>query len=245
MTKARIHKYVRKGHRYLGVIFGIQFLFWTIGGLYFSWTNIKKIRGEDIRKEDSSLTFNGNYISPDKVLVEIRKKYIIHQIRSIEIINLLGSLYYRVSFHDSKKNRNILADAVTGTLKEPLSKYEAIAVAKSKLKYSTNPASVEYITETNNHHEYRGKPLPAYAITFKGKVNSTLYVSAEMGTVQSFRNNSWRVFDFFWMLHTMDYKERDNFNNWTLRIFSLLGLITIISGFLLFSLSSKRKTKFI
>lgn len=46
MTKAKAHKLIRKILRYLGVIFGIQFLFWTLGGLYFSWTNIKEIRGE-------------------------------------------------------------------------------------------------------------------------------------------------------------------------------------------------------
>ncbi len=40
------HYYIRKTHRYLGVILGIQFLFWTIGGLYFSWTNIDEIHGD-------------------------------------------------------------------------------------------------------------------------------------------------------------------------------------------------------
>lgn len=51
MSKAQWQKLIRKSHRYLGVFFGIQFLFWTIGGLYFSWTNIKSIRGEDVKKK--------------------------------------------------------------------------------------------------------------------------------------------------------------------------------------------------
>ena len=38
---------------------------------------------------------------------------------------------------------------------------------------------------------------------------------------------------FLWMTHTMDYEGRDNFNTITLRAFSLLGLITVISGFTL------------
>jgi hypothetical protein len=66
-----------------------------------------------------------------------------------------------------------------------------------------------------------------------------LYVSSEFGRVESFRNNKWRLFDLLWMMHTMDYKQRDNFNNWLLRAFSIFGLLTIFSGFALFWVSSK------
>jgi len=40
------------------------------------------------------------------------------------------------------------------------------------------------------------------------------------------------------MTHTMDYQGRDNFNTIVLRIFSILGLITVFSGFLLWFTSS-------
>jgi hypothetical protein len=36
----------------------------------------------------------------------------------------------------------------------------------------------------------------------------------------------------------MDYEGRDNFNTTVLRAFSLLGLITVLSGFLLWYTSS-------
>ena len=52
------------------------------------------------------------------------------------------------------------------------------------------------------------------------------------------RHRSWRWFDFLWMTHTMDYEGRDNFNTIVLRAFSLLGLITVLSGFLLWYTSS-------
>jgi hypothetical protein len=57
--------------------------------------------------------------------------------------------------------------------------------------------------------------------------------------VETFRNNKWRIFDFLWMGHTMDYKSGDNFNNFLLRTFSLFGLVTILSGFALYFVSSK------
>jgi hypothetical protein len=37
----------------------------------------------------------------------------------------------------------------------------------------------------------------------------------------------------------MDFEGRDNINNYILRGFSILGIITILSGFLLFFVSSK------
>jgi hypothetical protein len=60
-----------------------------------------------------------------------------------------------------------------------------------------------------------------------------------LGTVQKFRNDKWRVFDFLWMLHTMDYESRDEIGNLLLRLFSILGLITILSGFALYFTSSR------
>lgn len=243
MNKVKISKITRKSHRYLGIIFGIQFLFWTLGGMYFSWTNLKEIRGENIRKEEPSLKFDFQFISPDRVLNEIKKENTINHLKSFQLIDLLGEPFYQVSFDNNQRIKTILANAKTGELKEALSESEAIAVAKSRLKTGIEPLSVKYIRELNKHHEYRNKPLPAYAITFNDDIKTTVYVSSEMGTVQTFRNNSWRVFDFLWMLHTMDYEERDNFNNWTLRVFSTLGLITIISGFLLFFLTTRKNLR--
>lgn len=42
--------YARKIHRFLLVFIGIQFLFWTISGLYFSWTDIDEIHGDHFRQ---------------------------------------------------------------------------------------------------------------------------------------------------------------------------------------------------
>jgi hypothetical protein len=42
------------------------------------------------------------------------------------------------------------------------------------------------------------------------------------------------------MLHVMDFENRDNINNWLLRAFSAFGLITLLSGFTLFFITSKK-----
>jgi hypothetical protein len=41
----------------------------------------------------------------------------------------------------------------------------------------------------------------------------------------------------------MDYQTRDNLSNWLLRAFSIFGLFTIFSGFILFNVSRKKVRK--
>jgi hypothetical protein len=57
-------------------------------------------------------------------------------------------------------------------------------------------------------------------------------------------HRDWRWFDFLWMTHTMDYQTRDDFNTLLLRSFSLLGLITVLSGFVLWGVSSPTIRRF-
>ena len=108
---------------------------------------------------------------------------------------------------------------------------------------SMKVSSIELLEETNNHHEYRGKPLPAYVISYSNNNAVKAYVSIKDGKFQTVRHLSWRWFDFLWMTHTMDYQTRDNFNTTLLRAFSLLGLITVMSGFLLWFVSSTTMRK--
>jgi hypothetical protein len=75
--------------------------------------------------------------------------------------------------------------------------------------------------------------LPAYVISYQEPNNLKVYVSFNDGALQTVRHRDWRWFDFLWMTHTMDYEGRDNMNNTVLRIFSVLGLITVLSGFIM------------
>lgn len=252
MAKSK-HYYIRKTHRWLGVILGIQFLFWTIGGLYFSWSNMDEVHGDFQKKNAPLLSSDISLVSPTMVLDSIKKVHQIDSVVSIQLIEILGKPFYQVrcisAIHNETKHEhdmkamNHLANAETGLLRGPLTKEEAVDVAKMRFNGEPKVKSVEYLTGTNGHHEYRESPLPAYAITFEHPSKATVYVASELGTVQKFRNNKWRIFDFLWMMHTMDYEDRDNFGNNLLRFFSIFGLVTVLSGFALFFVSTKRKKK--
>lgn len=252
MAKSK-HYYIRKTHRYLGVLLGIQFLLWTISGLYFSWSNMDEVHGDFEKRKQPFLPIQSSLVSPSAVIDSIKKAHAVDSFVSIQLIEILGKPYYQVrglSNHQHDDNHQHimqtatwLADAVTGQLKPPLTKDQAIEVATKRFNGEPRVKSVQYLTSTNGHHEYRESPLPAYAITFEHPSGTTVYVASELGTVQKFRNDKWRAFDFLWMLHTMDYSSRDNIGNLMLRIFSIFGLVTVISGFVLYGVSFKRLKK--
>ena len=45
------------------------------------------------------------------------------------------------------------------------------------------------------------------------------------------------------MLHTMDYLGRDDINNPVLRVASLLALVTVLSGFVLWAVTRSRRSR--
>ena len=152
-------------------------------------------------------------------------------INTIELRDINNTPYYWI-------NKSQLYNAVDGVPKNKISEEEALYVAKIYMKDNLEVATIEQIEKVDKHHEYREKLLPAYVVSYKNDEALKAYVSVKDGKFQTVRHRSWRWFDFLWMTHTMDYEGRDNFNTIVLRSFSLLGLITVLSGFLLWYTSS-------
>ncbi|MFM9952336.1 MAG: hypothetical protein ACKV1O_30680, partial [Saprospiraceae bacterium] len=70
--KARSKHYIRRTHRWLGVLIGIQFLAWTLGGLYFSWSDMDEVHGDYEKKMPLLLAANELYISPAAAITSLR-----------------------------------------------------------------------------------------------------------------------------------------------------------------------------
>ena len=223
MGKIRVRKQLRKAHRYLGLFIGIQFILWTVSGLYFSWTDIDEIHGDHLRKPAAPVAFE-NLVSPTALDSTLT-------IRSVALREINETPYYWV-------NDNLLYNAQTGEQKEEITEEEALSIASKHMADHLEVAGVTRITSAGKHHEYRERLLPAYVVRYKGDDAIKAYISTNDGTFQTVRHRDWRWFDFLWMTHTMDYESRDDINNWLLRAFSVLGLITVLSGFVLWYISS-------
>lgn len=224
MVKRSTALKIRKAHRYLGLFLGIQFLLWTISGLYFSWTNIDEIHGDHFKQLPPSAPSFSNLLGTSEIED-------IETIISLELIAIANKPYYWI-------NDKILVDAKTGVRKLKVTSDEALEVASRHMKTDLKVNSIHQIDSVGLHHEYRGRPLPAYEISYESAENIKAYVALKNGAFQTVRHRDWRWFDFLWMTHTMDYQGRDNFNTIILRIFSLMGLITVLSGFSLWFVSS-------
>ncbi|WP_008295280.1 PepSY domain-containing protein [Congregibacter litoralis] len=219
MRKSK-HFYVRKAHRWISIFVGVQLLMWTASGLYFSWTDIDEIHGDQFLAPGAQSTALRDLRFPDL---------------DMEVSGL------GLRFIDNRAhlwiNGAVLIDPANGTVKPGVSKDEAEGIARRHIKDEYHLVSSTLLTEAGRHHEYRGRPLPAWVITFAGPTTLTAYVSQRDGSFQRVRHRSWRIFDFLWMLHTMDYQGRDDFNNAVLRAFSLFALSVVLTGFILFFVS--------
>ena len=224
MLSGKSKKIIRKAHRYLGLFIGIQFLMWTISGLYFSWTNIDEIHGDQFKNKEVKIKAFDHLIRPAQLQPAV-------SIHSIELREIEDLPFYWI-------NKTVLYNAKNGLVKNGITKQEALNVAKKYMAKEMVVKNIQLITEVDKKHEYREKLLPAYVISYEHQKNVKAYISANDGAFQTVRHRDWRWFDFLWMTHTMDYDGRDNINTFLLRAFSLLGLLTVLSGFLLWFSSS-------
>jgi hypothetical protein len=195
--------------------------------LYFSWTDIDEIHGDHFHQDHMMHMTASNLIDPASLDSTL-------EISTLELRFVNHQPYYWV-------NQSQLFHAQTGKAKGEITEEEAKAIAKIYIKDDLQIKSVEYLTETGSHHEFRGRALPAWGVHFEHPENLTAYIDAKSGSFERVRHRSWRWFDALWMFHTMDYAGRDNFNNLLLRAFSLFGLATIASGFTLFFMTLKKR----
>lgn len=235
------HYYIRKTHRYLGIFIGIQFIFWTLGGLYFSWSDIDKIHGDHLVQQEQGIATQDTLISPANIMTLLQSQH--GQIFKMELVKVLGEPFYQFHLPHGEIQ---LYSATKGEQRPNLTESEAVSIAKAHVSFEAEVKEARLLSTVGKHHEYRERNLPAWAITFDYESKPTVYIDAVTGQFERVRHSGWRVFDWFWMMHTMDYEARDDFGNWVLKAFSTLGLITVLSGFLLFGVSyNKREFKLI
>ncbi len=131
----------------------------------------------------------------------------------------------------------VTVDAVTGARRTPVDRSAAVAIAQAGFAGDAAIGEVIYLPEPT--FEYR-RPNPAWRVSFEDGEGTRLYVNARTGEIDARRNAMWRVFDFFWMLHVMDYRERENFNHPLIISMAVLALLTVLAGLSLLVVRMRR-----
>lgn len=215
-----LRRKLRQVHRILGLVVGLQVLFWVAGGLFMSAFPIETVRGEHRMRATIAepLAADPALLAPARILATYPGT------TELSLRRWLGQPVYVT--HGG--GRSQLIDARSGTPLSPISAEQAEALARRDYAGDAGIAHIELIREGRT--EIRGRPLPLWQVRFDDSLATSVYISADTGQIVARRNHIWRAFDVVWMLHIMDYRERDNFNNPLLIAFAATTLAFVLSG---------------
>ncbi len=238
MTKQKWHKFFAQTHKWVALILGLQLVAWTAGGVVMSWIPIEEVRGQHnaAEQEPTPLTGEVDALLPASALVSAAGQ----PVMQITYRDLLGTPIALMTLKDGSRE---IRNALSGELMSPLPEGWARRIADADFAPEVDMASARLLDQ--HVVDYRG-PLPVWQVIFKDADSTHIYVSPTEGRVVGRRSATWRFYDFFWMLHIMDYDTRDNFNNPLLMTTALSALLFSITGIcLLFFRFYRRDFNFI
>jgi hypothetical protein len=230
----RFRRLIRQVHRWLGLLIGLQLLFWVVGGVVMSALRMEEVRGDHLAAHQAAPV-----ISADAALLapwELLQRHAAQRPIAIELTSWLDRPVYRLRGEAG----TLLIDAVTGDALSPIPQALAEAVARADYVGDGQLIAVEWVEQPGT--EYRGRELPLWRMRFDDALATTLYVSPSTGAVIARRNTLWRVFDFVWMLHIMDYDEREDFNHPLLIVTAATALLFVGSGLAMLFYSFMRRS---
>lgn len=88
---------------------------------------------------------------------------------------------------------------------------QALAQRIARAAYKGPDVAVRMEAVRRNSTEYRGA-LPAWRVAFEDDDATHIYIDPNTGRIAAVRTGTWRLYDFFWGLHIMDWKNHKDFN---------------------------------
>ncbi|WP_428819261.1 NADH:ubiquinone reductase (Na(+)-transporting) subunit F [Microbulbifer sp. MCCC 1A16149] len=220
--------FIKIAHKWLSLVIGVQLALWLASGVAFALLDSSVVGGRHLAERHPAAVVSvdqsgseslrshaeiaGLYHNADKAVVDIRLQ------------PGFDRPVYRVQTTDGVE----LRDARSGN---PLLIDAAMAAAIAAHDYAGDDSLIgtpQRLSQPNM--ESRRHDGPVWRVDIADEGNTSLYISAADGRVLERRNDTWRLFDIFWMLHIMDYTERQDFNNPFVVIFGIGALLLSISG---------------
>ena len=218
ISKRNFFRYLTRVHKWAGLVLGVQILLWFVSGFIMSLFPINEVRGQHL-VDVPQVTLQTDNLIP----LELAMSLYDGEISGAKLISAAGHPAYVLI---GNKGEQII-DAASGEMWSELSAKDIQNVAKHLYIGAGKIKRFEKLLVSPR--EYRG-PLPVWQIEYEDKDKTRLYLDAKTAELKAVRTRVWRVFDVMWMLHIMDYKERENFNTWWLRLFSGAAALFALSG---------------
>jgi uncharacterized iron-regulated membrane protein len=211
--------WLRRIHKWVGLVIGIQVLLWAVSGAMMAILDMDEVAGGQKRSQPPFAERAASRDGWEDVGRQLGGTPII----GVRLGRLLGRQVYHVTtsrgvrVYDAETGRRVSIDAPLAERVARASHPDDALVRKV--------APLDRLTFAVRDHE-----LPIWRADFEDSTNSSYYVSGTTGDLLERRNDSWRLWDFFWMLHTMDYAKRTSFNHPLIVVFAFAAVWLTITG---------------
>ena len=193
--------WLRRIHKWVGLVIGLQFLIWAVSGAAMALLEMGEVAG-GAAVEGAAVPLP----IADEAWPRVQRALAGQPVSALTVRDLPQGQTLEVKTQAGVR----LFDAGSGRAIS-IDRGAATSIARAAHPDGALPMRVAPLRELNlavREHE-----LPIWQVDFADAKHSSFYVSGTTGEVLERRNDTWRWWDFFWMLHNMDYAERTSFNH--------------------------------
>lgn len=219
-------RFLRKLHKWLGLIVVLQLVLWTVSGTLFAWLDHHEVSAEHSVKNVKPAVLASPVTLVEPPWTEAG------EILDVRLTALLDQWVWRIETTSGVK-------LLSATTAEPFQLTEQLVRELATRQYNGAGKITSVVFHPTSTIETRDS-ASTWEARFNDEQATTFYFSADDGRLVETRNSTWRLFDFFWMLHTMDYRGRDNFNNPLVITVGFAALWLALSGLILLFKSFRR-----
>ena len=219
---------LKKIHKWLSLLVGLQLLIWLSTGLYFNLMDHQKASGEQFRQSPVIAQVNKNQlIEPQSVLLKSKPTV------SLKQISLLEKPYYLLThekgLYSHLNNSYSLVDAYSG--KQVLID-DVMASELAQASYKGKGKIESVIKLSPPYDDIPREKNKVWQVNYTDDLNTSVYIDTGSGRIVKHSNDDKRFADIFFMLHFMDYGSEGSFNNVQIILFALFTLFFALTGFI-------------
>jgi len=220
-------------HKWIALVVGLQVLFWVGGGLVMVAIPIETVRSEHRVAEQPPVPLA---LAALPSLDEIARRAEVAPVQA----DLKGTPRGLAWTLKPAEGEPVIVSALTGRPFGPLSAAEASGFAKRAYRGTAEVSGAVLLQEAPQE---TGRTGPLWRVDFADREKTSFYLSPATAEVLTRRSGVWRIFDFFWRLHVMDWNDGEDFNHPLIIITTALTLSIVISGFILLWIRIARDLK--
>ena len=221
MISPRLARRIAQIHKWLGLIVFAQLMVWTATGLFFAAVHLTAVRAD-------YLVHPADHVTPvDLRQVKITSADALKSVAEdapfdVTLKMIGGQPLYVVRGEIG----TFLVSAETGD-QVIVDEQFARKIAAERWVNPDPILSVAHLDAAPQESNVKGE---VWAAHFKGDGNPTLYISAVDGRTSNPRVDLWRLYDFLYGLHLMDYADHENYNTPWMVALAVLALSSVLFG---------------